>query len=415
MQDGTIRVTSEPGAGTTFTVGMPLAPGAARRLGRPRPAAARTRASMRMNTSRPRNGGWPTSTTATPRRAARSARPPADEAAAFAARGAAGARIVVADDNADLRDYMRRILGAAGYAVAVAADGQEALETARTFSPDLVVSDVMMPRLDGFGLLRALRADAALAQTPVLLLSARAGEEATVDGLEAGGRGTISSSPSRRARCWRGWPATCNLRGLRHETEKRLREEAHYPSRCSIARAPRSRPSSISTAPCRSSPTPRNRAHGRRLRRVLLQRAQRARRELHALRAVRRRARSVFEVSDAAQYVRVRADLPGEGILRCDDITRDARYGRNPPHHGMPVGHLPVRSYLAAPVISRTGEVLGGLFFGHPEPASSTCAPSGSSWASPRRPPPRSTTPASTATRSSRSRRAQRRKSRCAP
>lgn len=55
----------------------------------------------------------------------------------------------------------------------------------------------------------------------------------------------------------------------------------------------------------------------------------------------------------------------GEGIVRSDDITRDARYGRNAPFNGMPEGHLPVRSYLAVPVVSRTGEVLGGLFFGH--------------------------------------------------
>ena len=57
----------------------------------------------------------------------------------------------------------------------------------------------------------------------------------------------------------------------------------------------------------------------------------------------------------------------GEGIVRSADITLDPRYGRNPPYHGMPEGHLPVRSYLAAPVISRSGEVLGGLFFGHEE------------------------------------------------
>lgn len=55
----------------------------------------------------------------------------------------------------------------------------------------------------------------------------------------------------------------------------------------------------------------------------------------------------------------------GEGIVRSDDITRDPRYGKNPPYNGMPKGHLPVRSYLAVPVVSRTGEVLGGLFFGH--------------------------------------------------
>lgn len=58
----------------------------------------------------------------------------------------------------------------------------------------------------------------------------------------------------------------------------------------------------------------------------------------------------------------------GEGIVRSDDILKDPRYGRHAPYHGMPKGHLPVRSYLAAPVVSRAGEVLGGLFFGHPEP-----------------------------------------------
>lgn len=55
----------------------------------------------------------------------------------------------------------------------------------------------------------------------------------------------------------------------------------------------------------------------------------------------------------------------GEGIIRSDDITKDSRYGRNAPYNGMPEGHLPVRSYLAAPVISRFGNVAGGLFFGH--------------------------------------------------
>jgi signal transduction histidine kinase/CheY-like chemotaxis protein len=59
----------------------------------------------------------------------------------------------------------------------------------------------------------------------------------------------------------------------------------------------------------------------------------------------------------------------GEGIVRSDDITKDPRYGLNASRKGMPEGHLPVRSYLALPVVSRTGEVLGGLFFGHADPA----------------------------------------------
>jgi len=57
----------------------------------------------------------------------------------------------------------------------------------------------------------------------------------------------------------------------------------------------------------------------------------------------------------------------GTGIVRSADILQDPRYGKNEPHYGMPKAHLPVRSYLAAPVISRSGEVLGGLFFGHPD------------------------------------------------
>ena len=96
-----------------------------------------------------------------------------------------GARIVWADDNADMRDYVRRLLSAR-YDVEVAGDGKAALGAIRTCRPDLVLMDVMMPHLDGFGVLRALRADPELRTLPVILLSARAGEEARVEGLAAG-------------------------------------------------------------------------------------------------------------------------------------------------------------------------------------------------------------------------------------
>ena len=94
-------------------------------------------------------------------------------------------RILLADDNADMREYVRRLL-AEQYDVTAVADGREALDTARREPPDLVLTDVMMPGLDGFGLLRALRADPRTAELLVVLLSARAGEEARVEGLEAG-------------------------------------------------------------------------------------------------------------------------------------------------------------------------------------------------------------------------------------
>ncbi len=96
-----------------------------------------------------------------------------------------GVRILWADDNADMRDYVSRILSP-HWTVTAVADGLAALESARRDPPSLVLADVMMPRLDGFGLLRALRADERTRATPVILLSARAGEEAKVEGLDAG-------------------------------------------------------------------------------------------------------------------------------------------------------------------------------------------------------------------------------------
>ena len=79
--------------------------------------------------------------------------------------------------------------------------------------------------------------------------------------------------------------------------------------------------------------------------------------------------RSAFEHFPMLRKTAVFAPtFDGEGILRSDDITTDPRYGRNAPFHGMPKGHLPVRSYMGVPVISRSGEVLGALLFGHPEP-----------------------------------------------
>jgi signal transduction histidine kinase len=94
-------------------------------------------------------------------------------------------RILLADDNADMRDYVSRLLHPA-YDIQSVRDGREALHAARATRPDLILSDVMMPRLDGFGLLAAIRADADLRDLPVILLSARAGEEARLEGLDAG-------------------------------------------------------------------------------------------------------------------------------------------------------------------------------------------------------------------------------------
>ena len=95
------------------------------------------------------------------------------------------ARILVADDNADMRHYLKQLLQHRWH-VETVADGAQALAAVRRQRPDVILSDAMMPVLDGFGLLAALRADSATADIPFFLLSARAGEEVHVEGLQAG-------------------------------------------------------------------------------------------------------------------------------------------------------------------------------------------------------------------------------------
>ena len=94
-------------------------------------------------------------------------------------------RILWADDNADMRAYVSRLLGR-HFDVEAVPDGEAALTAARAHPPDLVLSDVMMPKLDGFGLLCALRSDPILREIPIILLSARAGEESRIDGMRHG-------------------------------------------------------------------------------------------------------------------------------------------------------------------------------------------------------------------------------------
>ncbi|HEX6012953.1 MAG TPA: ATP-binding protein [Geminicoccaceae bacterium] len=132
------------------------------------------------------------------------------------------ARVLLADDNADMRDYVRRLLSAR-YEVEAVADGQAALAAARARRPDLVLSDVMMPRLDGFGLLQALRDESGLREVPVVLLSARAGEEAQVEGLEAGADDYLVKPFSGRELVARV-QANLDMAKLRRQAAEALRE-----------------------------------------------------------------------------------------------------------------------------------------------------------------------------------------------
>jgi signal transduction histidine kinase/DNA-binding response OmpR family regulator len=135
--------------------------------------------------------------------------------------------IVVADDNADMRKYLRHLLDDR-YEVHTVSEGRQALETTRLLRPALLLADVMIPRLDGFGLLRAVRDDAVVASTPIILLSARAGEESRLEGLQAGADDYLVKPFAARELMARV-EVHLKLAKLRRETaeqEERLRMEA---------------------------------------------------------------------------------------------------------------------------------------------------------------------------------------------
>ncbi|HEY9735903.1 MAG TPA: response regulator, partial [Trichocoleus sp.] len=134
--------------------------------------------------------------------------------------GSPSARILLADDNADMRDYLKRLLGQQ-YAVTAVADGEAALAAIHQQVPDLLLTDVMMPGLDGFELLKSLRGDPTTQDLPVILLSARAGEEARIEGLAAGADDYLTKPFSARELLARV-EASLKLVRLRQEANKAL-------------------------------------------------------------------------------------------------------------------------------------------------------------------------------------------------
>jgi PAS domain S-box-containing protein len=169
LHGGTIDAESAVGAGTTFTIRLPFGSGHL-------PAGAFAEA----------GGEAMASSTADPYVAEALRWLPGEPQPQPPSGDAPKSYVLVADDNADMRDYLTRMLRSAGYRAEAVADGRSALEAARAGNPELIVSDVMMPGMDGLELVAALRADSRTASTPVLFLSARAGQEASIEGLEAG-------------------------------------------------------------------------------------------------------------------------------------------------------------------------------------------------------------------------------------
>ncbi len=155
------------------------------------------------------------------------------DAGSPAAPGEPRRRVLVADDNADMRAYLRRVL-AERWTVETARDGVEALEAARASPPDLVLTDVMMPRLDGLGLLRALREGEETRGVPVIVLSARAGEESRVEGLEAGADDYLIKPFSSRELVARV-AVHLQIGSLRREVERALLQAEEARARAELA------------------------------------------------------------------------------------------------------------------------------------------------------------------------------------
>jgi signal transduction histidine kinase/DNA-binding response OmpR family regulator len=298
-------------------------------------------------------------------------KPPAHQAEPAIDSGTNPARILVADDNADMRDYLRRILGPT-YRIDAVGDGGAALQQFQASPPDLVIADVMMPKLDGFELLKAIRADERNRAVPVILLSARAGEEARIEGLEAGADDYLVKPFSAREllACVASQLRMSRLRGESERAERQraqLLEEtvtvtetlntvgaivASDLDRTRVVQAVTDAATELTTA-----------AFGAFFYNVLNESGESY--TLYTISGVPREAFSKFPMPRNTAVFE--PTFKGTGVVRSADITRDPRYGHNAPHHGMPPGHLPVRSYLAVPVKGRSGDVIGGLFFGHSE------------------------------------------------
>lgn len=180
LHDGTTEVESKLGVGTTFRVRVPL--------GEERTSRAASPAAPLVSTALRGEAFVEEALTWLPREAQELARKEwkqQEERAPIASAINLRARVLLAEDNADMRDYLRRLL-TPSYEVEAVENGKAALLAARKLPPDLILSDVMMAEMDGFELVKTLRDDESLRSIPIILLSARAGEEEKIEGVSRG-------------------------------------------------------------------------------------------------------------------------------------------------------------------------------------------------------------------------------------
>jgi signal transduction histidine kinase len=180
LHGGSVRVESKPGAGSTFIVSVPVG-SAHLPADKIHDSKAQVVFDQELRGQLLEAKRWVKSQTIAPSVPP----PPGSERKASPPAAASRGRILVADDNADMREYIERLL-APHWAVEIVENGELALQAARNRPPDLVLSDMMMPVMDGITLLQQLREDPRTNTIPVILISARAGEEARMEGLETG-------------------------------------------------------------------------------------------------------------------------------------------------------------------------------------------------------------------------------------
>jgi len=228
------------------------------------------------------------------------------------------------------------------------------------------ITDVMMPRMNGMELLQAIRQDPSLRDLCVILLSARAGEEARVEGLDAGADDYLVKPFSARELVARV-DSHLAMSRLRHDTTAALRDEARLLE--ALNRTAANLAGQLELGRVVQMVTDAGVELSGAQFGAFFYNVKNAAGESYTLYTLSGVDRSKFERFPMPRNTAVFGPtFEGKGVVRSEDITRDPRYGHNAPYRGMPEGHLPVRSYLAVPVMAHDGEVMGGLFFGHPDP-----------------------------------------------